>query len=141
MSLAACPFCHGLINNPEHYESCPFCRGSFSFSKPAPIQGAPQWLKDRHEALRKLPPPTLEEVRLSFAASAAWQQKYCKEHVIEALNNALQNGWDFRFKPALEIAEDMAEYCQPLEMERPENLVPHIEEWQKQFKHENPTGT
>ncbi len=33
-----------------------------------PVIGAPQWLKDRHAALRKLPPPTLEHVRTAWSA-------------------------------------------------------------------------
>ncbi len=37
------------------------------------VEGAPQWLKDCMEALRKLPPPTLEEVKTVFAASANWE--------------------------------------------------------------------
>ena len=35
---------------------------------------APQWLVDRMEALKKLPPPTLEEVRIQFEASANYRQ-------------------------------------------------------------------
>lgn len=31
--------------------------------------GAPQWLIDRMEALKKLPPPTLEQVRAQWEAS------------------------------------------------------------------------
>lgn len=34
---------------------------------------APQWLTDRMEALKKLPPPTLEEVRETWAASAEFR--------------------------------------------------------------------
>ena len=30
---------------------------------------APQWLIDRMEALKKLPPPTIEQVRAQWAAS------------------------------------------------------------------------
>ena len=39
---------------------------------------APLWLKRRMEALRALPPPTLEEVRQSFAASAehSWRHRH-----------------------------------------------------------------
>ena len=35
-----------------------------------PIVGAPEWLKERMRKLRQRPPPSLEEVRQSFAASA-----------------------------------------------------------------------
>ena len=34
---------------------------------------APQWLIDRMEALKKLPPPTLEKVREQWKASAEFQ--------------------------------------------------------------------
>ena len=37
--------------------------------------GAPQWLIDRMEALKKLPPPTLEEVETSFRASEKWRKE------------------------------------------------------------------
>ena len=40
------------------------------------VIGAPQWLKDRMEKLKQLSPPTLEEVRAQFAASA----KFAREH-------------------------------------------------------------
>lgn len=70
-------------------------------------------------------------MRASFAASAEFQRKRVEHDVNEALDNARTNGWDFREKPALEVAEDMTQYCAALEMERPEALVPFIEEWQK----------
>jgi hypothetical protein len=40
------------------------------------VTRAPQWLVDRMEALKKLPPPTLEEVEAQFAACAKWQDEY-----------------------------------------------------------------
>jgi hypothetical protein len=36
---------------------------------------APQWLKDRMEALKNRPPPTLEEVRKQWKASAEYVEK------------------------------------------------------------------
>ncbi len=36
---------------------------------------APLWLKQRMEALRTLPPPTLKKVRAQFKASAEVRQK------------------------------------------------------------------
>jgi hypothetical protein len=43
---------------------------------------APQWLIDRMEALKKLPPPTLEEVRAQFEASAKFRRDNagCHKH-------------------------------------------------------------
>lgn len=37
---------------------------------PNGVIGAPAWLRERMARLRALPPPTLEEVRIQFAASA-----------------------------------------------------------------------
>lgn len=42
---------------------------------------APQWLVDRMEAIRKLPPPTIEEVRTQFRASYRFRRKYIKEEM------------------------------------------------------------
>lgn len=48
-------------------------------SPPAPtlpeVIPAPQWLKDRRKALRRRSPPSLEDVRTYFRASAAFQRK------------------------------------------------------------------
>lgn len=38
------------------------------------IKGAPEWLKNRMKALKKLPPPTLKEVEESFKASAKFRK-------------------------------------------------------------------
>lgn len=48
---------------------------------------APQWLIDRMEALKKMPPPTLEEVRQQFEAGKKWQDEYgfeCVEKIKKA---------------------------------------------------------
>lgn len=37
---------------------------------PSGVIGAPHWLRERMRKLRAMPPPTLEEVRIQFAASA-----------------------------------------------------------------------
>lgn len=36
----------------------------------------PQWFVDRMEALKKMPPPTLEEVQAQFAASANFRETF-----------------------------------------------------------------
>ena len=43
---------------------------------------APQWLKDQMEALKKLPPPTLEQVQTQFMASARMRRERacCQKH-------------------------------------------------------------
>lgn len=52
------------------------------------IHAAPKWLRQRMEALRQLPPPSLEEVQRSFAASAEFMDKYggfpCVKEIKEA---------------------------------------------------------
>ncbi len=40
---------------------------------------APEWLKQRMEAVRKAPPPTLEMVRAQMRASAAFRAKLTGE--------------------------------------------------------------
>lgn len=39
------------------------------------ILGAPQWLKDRMEELRRLPPPSAEQVEAQFAAAEKWRKE------------------------------------------------------------------
>jgi hypothetical protein len=41
-----------------------------------PVKKAPEWLEDRMEALRKMPPPTLAEVRRQFMASEEFRKKW-----------------------------------------------------------------
>ena len=41
------------------------------------IKSAPQWLIDRMEALKKLPPPTPEEVEAQWRASAKLNNEEC----------------------------------------------------------------
>jgi hypothetical protein len=38
--------------------------------EPLPVRRAPEWVRKQREALRKMPPPTLEKVRAYFHASA-----------------------------------------------------------------------
>jgi hypothetical protein len=54
--------------------SCQASLPSIGYSKKA--SGAPKWLIQRMEMLRKLPPPTLEEVETSFRAAEATRRKY-----------------------------------------------------------------
>jgi len=46
------------------------------------VIGAPQWLKDRMEALKKLPPPTLEEVQKQWETCARLRREnaHCPRH-------------------------------------------------------------
>ncbi len=39
------------------------------------VQPAPKWLVDRMEALKRMPPPTLEEVETSFRAGEKWRRE------------------------------------------------------------------
>ena len=48
---------------------------------------APDWLVARMEALKKMPPPTLEEVHQQMEASRKWQEEYgfgCVEKIKKA---------------------------------------------------------
>jgi len=44
---------------------------------------APEWLKERMRKIKALPPPTLEEVRQQFEASANWEFE-CVKQIREA---------------------------------------------------------
>ncbi len=57
-----------------------------------------------------------------------------QELIDELLENALANGHDFSKAPAIEVAEDMVRFSAEVENERPVNLVPYIEFWQRQRK-------
>jgi hypothetical protein len=46
-----------------------------NFDKIKNVIAAPDWLKERMENLKKLPPPTLEEVKTQMSASAAVTKK------------------------------------------------------------------
>jgi len=47
-----------------------------------PIIECPQWMKDRMEAVRNTPPPTLEEAKAQFAASKKLRSEnaHCPMH-------------------------------------------------------------
>lgn len=60
----------------EHRASNADVAGSFPVT--CSICKAPQWLVDRMEALKKLPPPTLEEVETQFRASADFRAEWSK---------------------------------------------------------------
>jgi hypothetical protein len=49
------------------------------------VSGAPQWLLQRMAALRKLPPPTLEEVETSFRASEEMRSR-CESNLSGSSN-------------------------------------------------------
>lgn len=46
------------------------------------VIGAPQWLKDQMEALKKLPPPSLEKVQAQFRACEKFRRENarCRKH-------------------------------------------------------------
>jgi len=81
--MKTCGTCHGLIPGfcqCEHRDRWTKVLGEW-------VIGAPQWLKDRMAKLRAMPPPTLEEVRTMWAASAKWQDEYgfeCVERIKKA---------------------------------------------------------
>ena len=56
------------------------CQTSLPVPKLPELIRAPQWLKDRRKALRRRPPPSLEDVRTYFRASAALQQRSTGKH-------------------------------------------------------------
>jgi len=57
-----------------------------------------------------------------------------KERIFEALDNAVENGYDddFRAMGDLELAVDLVTYSSDLEDEEPEDLVPFIAEYRKE---------
>lgn len=55
-----------------------------------------------------------------------------KQLVFEALNNAKANGHNYALtEDLLWVAEDMINCCSDFETVEAEDLIPHIEEWQK----------
>lgn len=44
------------------------------FLKEKRVQSAPKWLGDQMEALKKMPPPTIEEVKIQLKASAEFRK-------------------------------------------------------------------
>jgi hypothetical protein len=53
-----------------------------------------------------------------------------RERVAEALSNAVENGYDLRRWAASEVVDDLTSYCSDLEACEPEELLPHVIEWQ-----------
>jgi len=49
--------------------------------------------------------------------------------VREALDNAIDNGYDLASMTTEEIAEDLIRYDAALEDKTPEELIPHIQSW------------
>lgn len=67
---------HEVIKRPD--SQCQTSRPAVQYPK---VIGAPQWLKDQRAVLRQMPPPTLEEVRTQFKASAEVRKKLdAKQH-------------------------------------------------------------
>ena len=52
----------------------------------------------------------------------------------ELLDNALANGHDWSEAPASEVANDLVRFSADVENERPQDLVPFIENWQRRQK-------
>ena len=50
------------------------------------VMPAPQWLVDRMEALHKLPPPTIEEVRAQWKASMKLNEEECFKNPYKDVN-------------------------------------------------------
>lgn len=53
-----------------------------------------------------------------------------QERVFEALSNAIENGYDLERWAASEVVGDLRSYCSDLEGCDPEELLPHVIEWQ-----------
>ena len=66
--------------------------------------------------------------------------KNLKELVFEALNNALENEYDFRLTNPVEVAADLVDYDASFEYDRPVDLVVHIVAWQKSKREEGPNS-
>jgi len=50
--------------------------------------------------------------------------------VLTALNNAFDNGYDFRSTDPAEVVEDLQSFDSQLEAETEANLLPLVKEWQ-----------
>lgn len=53
-----------------------------------------------------------------------------RERVFEALNNAVANGYDMREWAPSEVAVDLLDHDAGLEHLEPDDVLPHIIEWQ-----------
>lgn len=53
-----------------------------------------------------------------------------KEIVHEALDNALEGGYDRRLLPADEVSVDLLIYCSDLEDLEVEDIIEHVKDWQ-----------
>jgi len=77
-------FCEACHKN-DHVWQCSESNPDMQNSKPQTkiiegreVRPAPDWLVKRMEALRKLPPPTLEQVETSFRASERMREELYK---------------------------------------------------------------
>jgi hypothetical protein len=67
-----CRHCGQWENNVSYHEA---------WECPKRVQEAPQWLKDRMDAIQKLPPATIEEVKIQLAASERYVQEFEKQTI------------------------------------------------------------
>lgn len=75
-------YCGGCKQQVPEFCKCDFKDRWVKSSVGGWIIGAPQWLKDQMEALKKLPPPTLEQVHAQFEASKKFRRDNarCRRH-------------------------------------------------------------
>lgn len=63
-------------------------------------------------------------------------KKITQADIDEALNNAIENGYDEPLElSAEEVALDLIECTQTFEDELPQTLIPFIEDWKKRQHH------
>ena len=67
-----CQYCGQWENNVSYHEA---------WECPERVQEAPQWLTDRMDAIQKLPPATIEEVKIQLAASERYAQEFEKQTI------------------------------------------------------------
>jgi hypothetical protein len=64
----------------------------------------------------------------------AANESHLESLVHEAMDNRRENGYDCFEESAYSIAQDITIHFQPLELEAPAFLVPHIETWRSKIK-------
>ena len=81
--------CDGCGENKEvweihlDYDGCNFyCRPCMMVKgTPRPVRPAPEWLKERMEKIKAMPPSTLEKMRAYFKASANWEYDHRHDNI------------------------------------------------------------
>ena len=53
-----------------------------------------------------------------------------RDEVFEALDNAIANGYDMKSWAPTDVAVDLLDHCASLEHLEPDDVLPHIIEWQ-----------